>query len=159
MWGKSPKSGVMEQGEGNRHSFQSWYLFQNGWWQVRKAISHHCSQAALTRLATSTLNKDTLARISWLRTSCSFPNKVHLASKSFCIYWNILANQVVLLVEARGQSWGKEEVILFFTMYPKLLMDALPKSLLAHTCRNTWCDCMLMFLLMAMHYLLIRARD
>lgn len=56
-----------------------------------------------------------------------------------------------------GQNLRKEEPILFFSTGLELLMDALPKSLHPHW--KKWCDCMLMFLLVAMHYLLNRPED
>lgn len=127
---------------------------------VGAASSHRCSAAA-RGTSTSPLNEDTLsepennmiAHILWFSKCTAYSKETHpsvlngTSSLTRChwLHW--------------GQSWRKEEAILFFSTWLKLLMDALPKSLHPQTSWNKWCDCMLMLLLVAMHYLLSKAKD
>lgn len=120
----------------------------------REKLPHRCSQAAVRRIS-SLLNEDTtIAHILWFSKYTVHMKETHpsaftgTSSLTRCqwLHW--------------GQNSRKEEPILFFSTGLKLLMDALPKSMHPHTQAGTkWCDCMLMRLLVAMHYLLNRPKD
>lgn len=127
----TPWSRVREQADGHTHSVWSWCWFHSGGGgggRARKASPHRCSQAAVRGTSTSPLNKDTLSKpenttIAHLVVFFFFFSKytVHLkeghpsafagtSSPTRChwLHWG-----------GGGQSWRKEEAILFFSMDPE----------------------------------------
>ena len=166
----TPWSRAREQADGHKHSVWSWCWFHSGGGgggRARKASPHRCSQAAVRGTSTSPLNEDTLSKTenTVIAHLVFFSFQIYSpfeGGTSFCHHWNILAYQVSLAALRGGRRVkveGRKRQFCFSAWAPKLLMDALPKSMHPHTGWNNWCDCMLMFLLVATHYLLSRAKD
>lgn len=167
----TPWSRVREQADGHTHSVWSWCWFHSGGGgggRARKASPHRCSQAAVRGTSTSPLNKDTLSK----------PENTTIAHLVFfffffqniqSIWWRDILLPSLEHPRLPGVTGctggegvkveGRKRQFCFSAWTPKLLMDALPKSTHPHTGWNNWCDCMLMFLLVATHYLLSRAKD